>query len=199
MECNNTSSKRRRAGVTLVETMVAMTVGVLAYMMVNAFTIFSARSFAAMGNYASLEQKSSYALDRMSKDIRQTTQLLEYTPYTLVFTNDKIGSSVTYIYNPDNRTLTRIQNKDQANEFSAVLLEECDQLQFGVYKHNTVPGTFNQLAPGSASLNLTRVIQLHWVCSRQIMSAKLNTETVQSAKIVMRFLERSNLPPTIIF
>jgi hypothetical protein len=68
-------------------------------------------------------------------------------------------------------------------------LQECDKLEFGVFQQNPIPTTFTQVLPTN-SLALTKVIQLHWVCSRTIMQAKLNTETVQSAKVVMRCLRR---------
>ena len=31
-----------------------------------------------------------------------------------------------------------------------------------------------------------KLVQLHWICSRKIFGAKVNTESVQSAKVVIR-------------
>jgi hypothetical protein len=198
MECRITSSKRRQAGMSLVEMMIGTTVSVIFFMALNSFSIFAQRSFGAMGNYAALEQKSSYALDQMSKDIRQTTRLCQYTTNRLVFTNEFTSFSVTYNYNPTARQLVRIKNAGQASEEQRVLLQECDQLEFGVFQQNPIPTTFTQVPPTN-SLSLTKVIQLHWVCSRTIMQARLNTETVQSAKVVMRCLRRDTNVTTISF
>lgn len=198
MECNITSSKRRQAGISLVEMLIGTTVSVMFFMALNSFSIFAQRSFGAMGNYAALEQKSSHALDQMSKDIRQTTRLCQYTSNMLVFTNESTSASVKYSYSPYTRALTRIKNEGQENEETKVLLQECDQLEFGVYQQNPIPTTFTQVAPTN-SFGLTKVIQLHWVCSRTIMQAKLNTETVQSAKVVMRRLNRDTNNTTITF
>jgi hypothetical protein len=181
--------------MTLTEVLIGTSVSVVFLMALNSFSIFAKRSFAALGNYASLEQNSSYALDQMSKDIRQTTRLLQYSSNLLVFTNDMSGASWKYSYNPSARQLVRTRNEGQPNTYTKVLLQECDQLEFGVYQQNTIPTTFTQVTPTN-SLSLTKVIQLHWVCSRTIMNAKLNTETVQSAKVVMRCLNRNNTNST---
>jgi hypothetical protein len=151
-----------------------------------------------MGNYASLENRSTYALDVMSKDIRQTTRLLEYSSSMLLFTNDLNSGSLKYSYDASARNLTRTKNEGQANQESKVLLTECDQLEFGVFQQNPIPTTFTQVLPTN-SLAQTKVIQLHWVCSRTIMQAKINTETVQSAKVVMRYLLRNTNATISVF
>jgi Tfp pilus assembly protein PilW len=184
--------------MTLVEMMIGATVSVIFFMALNSFCIFAQRSFGAMGNYAALEQKSSYALDQMSKDIRQTTRLCQYSTNMLVFTNDFTFITVKYNYSPSTRQLVRIKNEGQASQEQRVLLEECDQLEFGVFQQNPIPTTFIQVAPTNG-LSLTKVIQLHWVCSRTIMQARLNTETVQSAKVVMRCLKRDTNDTSISF
>ena len=61
--------------MTLIELMVATALGAIVLSAVMALTIFSARSFAAVGNYVDLDVKSRNALDRMSQEIRQTDAL----------------------------------------------------------------------------------------------------------------------------
>jgi len=65
-----------------------------------------------------------------------------------------------------------------------VLLSECDYLQFGIYQRNTISNTYDQFT--TANPTTCKVVQLEWICSRKILGARLNTESVQSAKIVIR-------------
>src|SRR5207249_12231790 len=79
MDCKITSSSEskiaRSRGMTLVEVMIASALGTMALAAVMAFSFYSARSFAAVGNYVDLDMKSRNALDRMSQEIRQADGL----------------------------------------------------------------------------------------------------------------------------
>ena len=70
--------------MTLVELMVATGVGSIVLAAVMALSLFSARSFAALGNYVDLDIKSRTALDQMSSDIRQADKLTAATTNTSI-------------------------------------------------------------------------------------------------------------------
>lgn len=174
------AGRRRQAGLTLIEVMVASAVASLLSLGLASLVIFSNRSFAAMANYIDLDHRSRMALDTMSREIRQTNRLTEYADTSLTFENFD-GGVLKYVYDPAAKTLTR--SKDGKADRKP-LLTECDYLKFSIFQRNPVGGTYDQYPTASAST--CKLVQLHWECSRKLFGAKVNTESVQSAKIVIR-------------
>jgi Tfp pilus assembly protein PilW len=171
--------RRRIAGVSLVEVLIAVTIGTIVALGLGAFSLFTGRGFAGLMNYSELESQSRMALDKMSKEIRQTTRLTDYTSNKLVFL-DYDAKPLVFEYSPSTRLLTRTKDGIANN-----LLTECDTLNFGIFQRNTTNGTYDQY-PTSVQASNCKVVQVSWVCSRTITGTKLNTETVQSTKIVIR-------------
>jgi hypothetical protein len=170
--------------MTLVELMVATALGGLVIAAVMALTFFSARSFAALTNYVDLDNFSRNALDTMSREIRQADRLVSGNDHELVFqnTNPTNGSAfqVSYTYDPSTKQLVR----RQLGTPSKVLLQECDFLRFSLYQRNPINGTYDQYP--TANPTTCKLVQLSWICSRNILGKKANTESVQSAKVVIR-------------
>src|SRR5678816_2584026 len=67
--------KDSRRAMTLSELSVATAVSAIILTALIGFTVYASRTFAAMGNYVDLEQRSQYALDTMVRDIRTTQGL----------------------------------------------------------------------------------------------------------------------------
>jgi len=166
--------------MTLVELMVATGVGSI----VVALFLFSARSFAALANYVDLDNKSRNALDTMSSDIRQADFLSSYETNRLIFkTTDPTTTNtldLTYFYDSGATTLTRTLGVR-----STVLLTNCTYLNFGIFARNPIGGQWDTYSNGVPSN--CKLVQLTWVCQRGILGGRIaNTESVQSAKVVMR-------------
>ena len=165
--------------------MVATALGGLVIAAVMALMFFSARSFAALTNYVDLDNFSRNALDTMSREIRQADRLVSGDDHQLVFqhTNPTNGSAfnVSYTYDPDTKQLVRRQHG--ADE-SKILLQECDFLRFSIFQRNPINGTYDQYP--TADPDTCKLVQLSWICSRNILGKKANTESVQSAKVVIR-------------
>ena len=183
MECKITATKHPRfagtSGVTLVEFLIAVAVGMVTIGALGSLSLYSGRTFAGLMNYSDLESASRRALDTMTKEIRQTSWLTSYSTNQLVF-NDADGTPLTYTYNPTNLTLTRTKSgTDQ------VLLTGCESMKFGIFLRNFTNGTFD-LYPTTGSPTNTKVVQVSWLCTRTIVGAKVNSESVQTAKIVIR-------------
>jgi len=168
--------------MTLVELMVATVLGGLVLAAVMALTFFSARSFAALTNYVDLDNFSRNALDTMSREIRQADRLVSGDDHQLVFQHTDNGSTnhVSYTYDPDTKQLVR----RQLGVTPKVLLQECDFLRFSIYQRNPINGTYDQYP--TANPDTCKLVQLSWICSRNIFGKKANTESVQSAKVVIR-------------
>ena len=172
-------------GMTLPELSVATAVSAIILTALISFTVYASRTFAAMGNYVDLEQRSQYALDTMTRDIRVTRGLTNYGTITVdgvTMTNtitftDFDGSPLTFVFT--NNALVKSKNNEDM-----VLLDNVDYLSFQIFQRNPAGASFNQFPtddPGKCKL-----IAVSWICSRSILGSKMNTESVQTAKIVIR-------------
>jgi hypothetical protein len=161
-----------------MEMLIAMSLSSILLAMVAMMSLFCSRSLAAMANYSELESQSRSALDLMTSEIRQATSLSSFTPtdITFVYTNNLL---LRYYYYQGNKELVR-----SCNGVSKTLLKECDFVQFSIFQRNVTNQTFNCVS--TTNLANCKLVQINWVCSRTIIGAKLNTESVQSAKVVIR-------------
>jgi Tfp pilus assembly protein PilW len=164
--------------MTLVEIMVALAVASILLLAVAVLGLYGGRSFAGLANYTDLDARSRHALDRLTKDVRQVNRLTASTSTSLTF-EDADGSSLQYVYSPDARTLSRVKGGD-----TEVLLTECDNLSFAIFQRNPINGTYDQYPTASAAT--TKLINVTWTCSRKILGNTMNTENVQTAKVVIR-------------
>ena len=172
--------------MTLVELQIASAISVILFTAVLALAFYTARSFAAFSNYVDLDANSRNALDVMSSEIRQADLVTAATSASLTLqTTDSAGAthSLKYVYDPVNKVLNRIFDGGQPD----VLLTECSFLQFGIFQRNATPTLDNAFVPvATTQPNLCKVVQLTWICSRKILGKSVNTESVQSAKVVIR-------------
>jgi prepilin-type N-terminal cleavage/methylation domain-containing protein len=173
-------AKNACRAMTLVEVMVCAVIGALALAVAMKVWIFTACSFAAMQNYADLDRCSQNALDLMSRDARQSKALVSFTTNSLVFSNldGSTPATFSYTYNPTAKTLTRVYGSD-----TKVLLHDCDYLTFAISQRCPSNNfTFYSVTDPTGA----KLIDVAWKCSRQIYGQKVNTESMQSAKIVIR-------------
>jgi Tfp pilus assembly protein PilW len=173
------------SGMTMVETMIALGISSVVLLAICSLSVFTARSFLALTNYDSLEKYSRSALDVMSREIRQTRTLIDYQTNRLVFQDYDGATNLIYFWDPYNHILTR-----QKAGATTVLLTNCDSLTFNVFQRNPkenfafYPATNNNT--GNFEASMCKLINVTWTCSREIRGEKANTESVQTAKIVMR-------------
>ena len=180
MECKTTFSRtaQRQRAFTLTEMLMTIAISSFVFMAIASLSLYTGRSFAALTNYVDLDSASRTALDTMTRDIRQVTFLMTYNTNRVVFSDDD-GTSLTYTYDSGARTLTRLKGTERK-----VLLRECDSLIFNMWQRNPVAGTFELVA--TTNPDLCKAIDVTWVCSRKILGQKVNTESVQTARIVIR-------------
>jgi Tfp pilus assembly protein PilW len=164
--------------MTLLEMLIAMSIGVVVLTSVGAFSLYGGRSFAAIANYLEMETDSRNALDTLTRDIRQATALTAYTSTQLTF-QDADGQPLLFTYSPGAQTLTKTKGSQ-----SKVLLTGCDSLSFAIFQRTPIGGT-DQAYPASSAAT-AKLVQVTWLCSRKIIGVTANTESVQTAKIVMR-------------
>jgi len=166
-------------GYTLVELMVSLGVGALILTGVAALFVSSSFSFAAVGNYVSMDRSSENALNQMSRDIRRAANLTSFASNQLVF-NYAGTANLVFSYDPSVGNLTSWKTGDIETN---VLLTGCDSLQFSMYGNIPQPG--GDLT-NATTLSKAKAISVNWHCSRTILGNRRNTEDSQEAVIVIR-------------
>ena len=174
---SHSAHKRSRAAMTLIELLVTAFLSTILFAALAMLWANGARSILAMTNYTELDRTSKYTLDVMSKDVRQARAMTAYSTTNIAMTN-LTGTAYSYVYNSTAKTLTRTFGGS-----SKVLLTSCDKLSFSIYQRN--PSNNFQFYP-TASLAQAKLVDVNWKCSRQIKGQSVNTESIQTAKIVMR-------------
>jgi acetone carboxylase gamma subunit len=93
---------------------------------------------------------------------------------------DGDGDDIIYNYDAVARILTRTEN-------SLVItnLTECDRLTFDIAQRNTRSNSF-EVYPVATTPDTIKVVNVAWLCSRSLFGNKENTESVQTARIVIR-------------
>jgi hypothetical protein len=175
---NTHSSRRQLNGTVLVEAIITMAVTAMLFVMVCSFMDFTGRSFTALFNYVDLDDANRIGMDQLTRDVRQANCVSDYTTTTLTL-QDSDGVSIVYTYDPTAKTLTR----SKATE-SRLMLTGCDRLTFNLRQRNTVGGSYDVYP--AATPATCKVVDVSWLCSRSILGAKINTESVQTARIVIR-------------
>jgi hypothetical protein len=172
-------SPGRNAGFLLTETMFGAGVVALLVFAVIAFSIFASRSFAALFNYVDLDDQNRIAIDQITRDVRQSNRVKEAAAARLVL-EDSDGEDIVYQYDSGTRILTRTKLS-----VTRTNLVECDRLSFAVAQRNTVYDSFD-VYPVATTADTIKVVNVAWLCSRSLFGNKENTESVQTARIVIR-------------
>jgi prepilin-type N-terminal cleavage/methylation domain-containing protein len=186
------SGRVRSRGFTLVELMVSIALGVVVIGAVFTLAIFSAQNFVATANYASIDMQSRYAMDRVSREIRNATALVGYSPKSpqfLLLTNANNASMATISYDAGASTLT-LAKSGQPDQ---TLLTGCDSFSFQLFDRipvitatNISFGASTNPSTGVVDPRYCKIINFKWSCSRTIFGSKLNTEVSQGAQVMLR-------------
>jgi len=169
----------RRAAFVLSEMIVA--IGITSLLMVGlvAFFMFAGQSFAAMFNYSDLDGANRIAMDTLTTDLRQCNKVTACATNNLTL-QDYDGSTLSYTYDSAAKTLVRTRDGASAT----TLLKGCTSLTFTICQRNPVGGSYD-VYPAATPLT-AKVVNISWICSRSIFGNNINTEAVQTARIVIR-------------
>ena len=186
---NKSGASKFRVGFTLIEVMIALAIGCVLLAVVGSLALWSSKSFAAMANYAELDNRSRNALDKLTREIREVKGLRSFTTNA----NEKVlllatdGQDLKIRYDVASKKLTRYRS--DIDSVPETLLTDCTVMNINLYQRNNVSNTFNQyqVAEGTNAALTCKVIQMNWICSRKLLPTELlNSESVQTAKIVIR-------------
>lgn len=162
-----------------MEMLISVGVGSIIITAVSLLMWYNARSLAAISNYAELDQDSRFALDNMTREIRSATRIVSYKTNEIIFNARGGTNNLRYFFSPTNRVFSQFKNGQRTE-----LLTGCDEMLISIYGRNNISNQFSQF--GTTNAANAKMIRFTWTCSRDILGAKVNTESVQSAKIVLR-------------
>jgi Tfp pilus assembly protein PilW len=176
MDCSSTRSiNPSHAAMTLIEMLVATGVGSLVLLVLGSLTLYSARNFRSMLDYSDLNRTSRMALDKISREIRQSRGLKSASESALVFQMDTNGATnVSILFDKTNKTL-RMVSRSETNNLSTNC--NCTAFTWSLFNGNSDPVT---------NWNSCKMVQLNFTFSRNSQRTITNTESVQSMKIVIR-------------
>ena len=157
-----------------------MGIGSITLAAAGVFFLYCFRSLGVITNYMDMDIASRNALDQMTRDIRQMSEVTGFTASEVTF-NDPNGGTLKFSWSPDTRKLTR---EHPLGSPPQELLNSCDLLEFQMFQHNPLPGTNNFIPTTDATI--CKMVSLSWKCSRVLQGNQMNTESVQATQIVLR-------------
>src|SRR5688572_1089148 len=181
-ECKTTFTRRQRrrscAGLSLIELVISLFLGVMAGTAVLILSVHTGRSFAEIVNYVDLDHSSRIALDTMTRELRQVRQLTSFSPTALTF-EDKDGIPLSYVYSPVDRILRRIKGTETTE-----ILKQCDKVAFAMYQRTPLDKDYKLITTTSPAT--CKAITVTWNSSRTILGANISAKQSQTTKIVIR-------------
>jgi type II secretory pathway pseudopilin PulG len=178
--------RKRTSAWTLVEATVAVGIFSISGLALATIFLFCIRSFAALTNYAVLDKADRQAMDTVVREIRQAQYVLNCTSNatsrSLTLLNGD-GVNVTYTFDATTQQFTRNDGT------VTVLLTNCNLLNFALYVRPPEANSFDNypLSTNSNYQNDVKIVELTWKTAMNICpTAQINSEDVQTAKVVIR-------------
>lgn len=172
----------RRSGFTLVEVMIALSLGVIVLGIATGSLVFLARSSVAAGNYQNMGISGRKALEYFASDARMTDDVVgiavfsgtkrAYSTVLSVYNASKTTEEISYVYNQSAGTFMRYD----ASGTGTVLLNGVQRLFLTFYDINGNE-TVDPLA--------AKEVQLSAKMERKALALD-NTDEIISARFMMR-------------
>lgn len=186
-----TTVSRRHSGWTLLETSIAVCISSVIMAAVMQTSMFTSRSFVAMGNYNELDQDSRNALDTMTREIRQAKVFSpQYYRTNMMFFTNLNNSYFGYLWDPRTRVVTRLSGDFNPatsgflNIRTNTVLTGCEYFSFRIWQRNPTNDFRFPYSATSSAID-TKLVDVSWRCQRRVLN-QFNTESVQTALIVLR-------------
>lgn len=175
---------RRARGFTLVEMMVAATLGSFLLLAVLTSFLFLGRTGANMQNYTEMEVQARRTIETFAEDVRMAKDATwnSATSLTLTVVNSSgTTASRTYTYNSSTGTFTRL-----AGTTTTTLLTGISTFSFTAYKINTDTIDLTNSATLASASSLTKQIQISLRAIRTTRTVSDATNSVISARFILR-------------
>jgi len=170
---------------TLVEMLVGVAIFAISGVALATIFVYTIRSFAALTNYSVLDRENRYAMDLLTREIRQAKAVTGYSTNgnsTLTIINGDT-QTVTYSFSPTTKQMLRAV----AGGETQVLLTNCNLLNFSLYQRNPSNGNYGIFPTATNNWQQTvKVIQFTWKTASTLPNAEVDSENVQTARVVIR-------------
>ena len=143
----------------------------------GSFGLSSMRKVATMSSYPGLNRQGQNASTVITEDIRQASSIDSASSDRVVL--KRADGKITYVYSATARTLTRVDAKG-----TQTILTDLESFSFSLFQRPAVGTAYGQFSPASATE--ARLLGCRWSCSRKLAGAKLDTETIELAPVVLR-------------
>jgi len=167
-------NRRAKAGVSLVELMIALSIASVLLVMVTAVLISFSQWSYGLGNYLAMNQQSRQALEVMGRDFRMASVVNEISDDRVSFSVPTAGGGllvIRYEIDAGNGTVRRVADGE-----SRVILDSVNDINFQF---------FNVLGAESTLLSDVKVVQVNAEMQRRVLAAT-NTNYLISARFTMR-------------
>lgn len=171
-------------GMTLVEMAIAMATGLIVLGAFVAVTLDVNTMEKFAGNYAELDQYSRNTLDMLSRDIRNSSVVnIASTSSELILTNTFTSPATQIVYAWDG---SNVVTRTYGSGAPQMVLTNCNYLGFDYFTR--VPQNGLQFIDITNALwaGEVKLVSVSWRCSRSVLGSKMNTESVQTAQVVLR-------------
>lgn len=171
------NANRHQAGMSLVQTMMAMGMAGLLMVALASVSIYTFRGIATMSNYVEMDQTARITLDLFTRDCREVLKIKTYTTNSITMV-DGDGKDLTYTWSPTAKTLTRtVKNK------STVLLRDCETFALALFRASPQEDVLDLEPTGAMT---ARALRVSWTCTRKILGINQNSDIEMSSVIVFR-------------
>ncbi|MBI2812975.1 MAG: hypothetical protein HYX71_01675 [Opitutae bacterium] len=167
-------------GFTLVELMIGASLGSFILAGVLSTFLFMGRSGANLQNYNDMESQARKALEYFAEDTRQASGVTwgsDSNSITLTVN----GASVAYVYDPSTRIFYR-----RDSTVTRSLVTGITSFAFTAYNINGASVAISTAAERTAANGTTKQLQLSLEAARNSQTVVAATNTVLSARFVLR-------------
>jgi hypothetical protein len=178
---NKANNEGFSSGFAVPAMLLNVTLGSLLVLGTGSFGLSSMHKLASMASYPNLNNQSQGASSLIAQDVRRASSVESASSDQIVLSvrlAEGIGT-VAYTYDAVRHTLTRTDGRT-----TQTLLSDVDCFAFSLFQRPAADAAFNTLAP--ATTPNAKIVACHWSCSRKLAGAKLDSETVQIAPMVLR-------------
>lgn len=175
-------ARRRQRGISLVEVMIGSVLAAIILTAVLSMFLFLGRSSANIINYSEMEAEARQGLELFAQDTRQASDLVWNSDSSVTLTVN--GAAITYSYSSGAGTFVR---KTASN--STVLMDGISSFGFTGYKITGAAIDMSDLgtaAKRTSASEVTKQIQLYVRASRTTTTVTTATNTVLSARYILR-------------
>ncbi len=179
MECKTLSPKRRAAGYTMVEFIVASALALLISGALVSFSIFSGRSLMTMSNYLEMDAQARSALDSVTLKLRQAKSVTAFATNSITL-NDYDSKPLVLSYDKTQKTLTSTKNGSNPT----VLLTGCESLTFNMFSRDPNDATFD--LDTTTDVTQCKAIYIAWNSTRYRSNGTTNAANMTTATVILR-------------